>query len=326
MNCLDLVKFKDYCSPTEQGPFVSDYVDVSTRFFAHLADDSEQTGRAYALELINAAKEQVWTDIQMSMADGYSVRDIVYHWVNTCRFTETYANFGITLTNFYRSQSSKIVIPQIKYKPELAGEFILVVDDGVEQKEYTINGQAKMEGIAVLNYETKSKQVKIYAKDSNLKFSMLTCQSGGCGSCAAKRGVHMQLQGWNRSAVSSQPSGFIPTAYVACDLDEVLCVVIARHKALFAKAMAYQVGIMAYTRLLISPRLNDTTLNIDQEAVKLYLNTLIGKYKELVFGSAQAYGNNAVAGIIKVMQETYKVLGDQCVICNSQINTATAVF
>lgn len=326
MACLDLIKFKDYCDANATGPFISDYVDVSTVFLSHLANDSEQTGKEYAGNLIAAAQEQVWSDILLSASNGYSINSAVYYFNNTCRFTETYTNWGIALTNYYRSGSSKIVINSLNFKADFDGPFNIVIDDGIELKVFPATAVLRQEVVLPIDYSTNQKTVRVYAEDSSLKFSMLTCSSGGCGSCAAKRGVYLQQQGWNRTSLNSQPVGFMPSAYVVCDMDAVICAVISRHKALFSKALAYQVGIMAYMRLLISPRLNDTTLNIDAAAVKMYLNTLEAKYKELIWGSVPANGNAATTGIIKIMQDSYRSMGDACVVCSSQINTATATF
>jgi hypothetical protein len=327
MNCLnDLIKFKDYCDANQAGPFVSDFVDVSTVFLAHLANDSEQSGKEYANSLIQGAREQVYADILLSASNGYSINSVVYHYNNTCRFSETYTNWGIALTNYFRSSNSKIHLSEIRFKADFTGQFNIVVDDGVTQTVFSADAIQRQEVVLPVEYSTINKQIKIYAQDSALKFAMLSCSSGGCGSCAAKRGVYIQQQGYNRSSLNTQPSGFIPSAYIACDMDSVMCNVINRHRALFSKALAYKVGIMAYMRFLITPRLNDTTLNIDRDAVQLYLNTLEAKYKELMWGSVPAYGNASTTGIIKIMQDSYRSLNDQCVVCSSQINTATAVF
>jgi hypothetical protein len=326
LSCLDLIKFKSLCKAGETGLFVEQFVDINTVMLAHLADESELTGKKYGAELIQAAIAELSADIMLANSNGYSINNIVYQYNNTCRFTETLSNFGITLTSYFRSTSGKLYVPSVQFKPELSGEFILIVDDGYELKEFQVTGTAGEINTAMIEYSTTAKQVKIYAKDATLKFNMLSCQSGGCGSCAAKRGVQLQLQGYNRSGVTQQASGFIPTAYIACDMDAVICNVITRYKDLFAKALAYKVGIMAYMRLLISPRLNDTTLNINEDNAKLYLNTLESKYRELIFGSAQAYGNAATTGIIKIIQQSWKTTNDGCVTCNSTITKSTAVF
>jgi hypothetical protein len=326
MNCLDIVKFKDYCNPNYTGSYVSNFVDVSNIMLAHLASDAEQTGAAYSNQLLEAAKEQVWSDILRSASDGYSINSIVYNYVNHCKFTEVYSNWGSNLTNYFRSTNSQITVTTVTFKPELDGDFNLVLDDGKEKKIYPVTGISKTETTVEVSYTSSAKSVRIYCEDASKKFAMLTCQNGGCGSCAAKRGIHLQLNGYNRSGATTQATGFIPAAYISCNMESVICSVVNKYQSLFAKALGYQIGIMAYMRLLISPRMNDTTLNINEENAKLYLNTLEAKYKELMFGSVPAYGNAATVGIIKIMQQSFRTMNDSCVICGSQINTATAVF
>jgi hypothetical protein len=327
MNCLELIKLKDYCDDSYTGPFVSDYVDVSNIMLAHLASDAEQTGQQYGLNLIKAAQEQVWADALLSASDGYQFQNIVYHYNNTCKFTDTYTTWGTQLNNFYKSANSTINISSVTYKANFTGPFTMVFDDGSGTLvKHLANATAGVEVATPVTFSTKQRMVRIYAEDASLPFAMLSCQQGGCGSCASKRGIYISAQGWNRTSVTSQPSGFSVQAHIACDSEAIMCAVISKYASLFAKALAYKVGIMAYTRLLISPRLNDTTLNIDSQAASTYLNTLEAKYRELMFGSAQAYGNAATTGIIQVMRQSYKGLNDMCVVCNSQINTATAIF
>lgn len=327
LSCLDLLKIKDYCSPGETGPFVGDFVDVNNVLFAHLADPDEQTGKTYALELLERSKSDVWADIMLSLSEGYSVKGVVYHYANTCRFTDSYVNgWGMSMTNFYKSQNSNLKISQINYKGQFDGPFNIVIDDGVTQTIVPATSVNGVEGSVAVDYTTTQKTVRIYAQDNTLKFSLQSCNTGGCGSCASKRGIFISTTGWNGSAITSQPAGFIPSAYITCNLDAVMCNVINNYKPLIAKALAYKVGIDTYNRLLISPRMNDSTLNIDGDAARAYLNTLVAKYREVMFGSAQAYGNAATAGIISVIRQSFRTMSDPCLECRAQIGTITATL
>jgi hypothetical protein len=327
MNCLNgIVGIKDYCNPAPGGTYVSEYVDVSNILFSHLASDDELTGKQYAEELIKGAEEQVWADANLAMSEGYSIVGIAYHYNNTCRFIDTYTNQGIMLTSFFRSANSLLNVSSVRTKSEVAGPFVLVIDDGLTLKEFNIVGTEKQEVVTNIEYSTNQRFIRIYPKDENVKLALLSCPASGCGSCASKRGIFIQQTGWNRVASSSQASGIIANAFISCDLSGVICNVIAQHKSLFQKAIAYKVGEMAYNRLLLSPRMNDSTLNIDHDAARVYLNTLVGKYRELVFGSAQAYGNAATKGIVQLMRMSMKNMNDACVICDAQIKSSTAIF
>lgn len=328
MDCLNnLLTIREYCDAGATGPFLSDFVEVSSTMLAHLATEDELTGKAYGDQLIASAIAQVNGDVQLSASDGYAIKDTVYTYNNQCTYTNNSSNWGIILNNFHRSLYSRMFIPSIRFKATFDGEFNIVLHDGQTATVFPAVAVAGQEVSVEVNYSTKAPNVRIFAEDVTKTFSLLQCPATACSSCSAnKQGIFLQMQGWNRVGPSSQPCGFIPTAYLACSADEVLCNGVSRNKALFAKAIALKAGALAYTRLLLSTRLNDTTLNIDLDAARTYLNTLEGKYRELMFGSAQAYGNAATNGIIYIIRQGLKSSNDTCITCNSQVYTSTATF
>jgi hypothetical protein len=326
MECLNnLLKIRDYCEPSAVGPFIGDFVDVSTVLLSNLANAEELTGEQYGNMLISSATEQVKSDILLSATEGYSVRNEVYHLINDKKFSGTYNNWGISLSNYFRSSHSSIYITALKFKASFTGEFTIVFDDLAGQTELPAEAIAGQEVTIQCDYVTKSKTVRIYAKESNATFAVLTGASG-CGSCSAKKGVFLGMQGFNRLTNHPQSTGFIPTAHIACNMDDVMCIALLRNKSLFSKAIAYKAGALAYSRLMLTTRLNDSTLNINMDVAQSYLNTLEAKYRELMFGSAQAYGNASTNGIISVLRQSLRSMNDQCVVCSSQISSSTAVF
>ena len=326
MECLNnLLKIRDYCEPNAVGPFIGDFVDVSTVLLSNLANAEELTGEQYGNMLISSAIEQVKSDILLSASEGYSVRNEIYHLINTHKFSGTYNNWGISLSNYFRSGYSSIYVTELKFKASFTGEFTIVFDDLAGQVELLAEAIAGQEVTIPCDYVTKSKTVRIYAKESNATFAVLTGTSS-CGSCSAKKGVYLGMQGFNRLTNHPQSTGFIPTAHIACNMDDIMCIALLRNKALFSKAIAYKAGALAYSRLLLTTRLNDSTLNINMDVANSYLNTLEAKYRELMFGSAQAYGNASTNGIISVLRQSLRAMNDQCVVCSSQISSSTAVF
>ncbi len=328
MDCLNnLVSIREFCDAGATGPFLSDFVEVSTTMLAQLANEEDLTGKAYGDRLIASAIEQVKADVQLSAMDGYAVKDTVYTYSNACTFTNNHSNWGVILNNFHRSAYSTMFIPTIRFKANFTGEFNLVLHDGKVATVFIAEAVAGQEVSIEVAYSTKMPNVKIYAEDATKTFALLQCPTTTCSSCSAnKQGIYIQSQGWNRVTPSNQPCGFIPTAYLACSADEVLCNGVNRNRPLFAKAIALKAGALAYTRLLLSTRMNDTTLNIDLDAARTYLNTLEGKYRELMFGSAQAYGNASTNGIIYVIRQGLKSGNDTCIACNAQVYTSTATF
>lgn len=329
MNCLnDLIKIKEYCADTYKGPKVSDYVDVPLILLAHLANDAESSGAKYGKNLIKSAAEELEADIMLSATDGYSVRDIVYTYNNICTFTNTKASgLGSNIVSNYRSKFAEIVVTGINFKPAFDGDFTIVIDDGINL--YEVEAVAVKDTLCniAFNYISSALQIKIYAKDTSLEFYALNCNGNvTCGSCAAKKGILAVLYGYAPSGTTNSPVGFNPLFYIQCNMDSILCTIINKYQPLFAKALAYKVGIAVYTRLLLSPRLNDSTINIDKDAVTLYLSTLEGKYREIIHGSSQAYGKSASKGILDIIRNSFKLLNDPCITCSSAMFSSTAMF
>lgn len=328
MICLDeLLNIRNYCEPNKEGLYLDNFVDVPLSLLAQLANDSEQTGKKYGKNLIAGAVQELQADISLSVSDGYSIKDVVYQYNSNCQFTNTYASgFGISLTNFYKSNFAELVVPNIAYKPNFNGDFTLVITDGTVTKTYVATAQQGVVNNLSVDFKTKEKNVKIYAQDASLEFSVLNCTSTSCGSCAAKRGTYITVTGYNGSTNISTAAGFIPNVYIQCNMENIICAIVNKYKQLFAKALAYKVAELVYTRLLISPRMNDSTLNIDQDNVKLYLNTITAKYRELIHGSKAAYSQAPAKGIIDIMRASYKTLNDPCISCASSVFSSTALF
>lgn len=326
MECLNnLLKIRDYCEPSDIGPFIGDFVDVSTLLLSNLANAEELTGKQYGDMLINSAIEQVKSDILLSASEGYSVKNEVYHLISQHKFSGTYNNWGVSLSNYFRSGYSSIYITDLKFKASFTGEFTIVFDDLAGQVELPAEAVAGQEITIPVTYSTKSKTVRIYAKESNATFAILTGTTS-CGSCFAKKGVYLGMQGFNRLTNHPQSTGFIASAHISCNMDDIMCIAIMRSKSLFSKAIAYKAGALAYNRLLLTTRLNDSTLNINENVAIAYLNTLEAKYRELMFGSAQSYGNASTNGIISVIRQSFRTMNDQCIVCSSQMSSSTATF
>lgn len=327
MNCLTgIINIKSYCAPSAPAPFVEEYIDLNKTMLDHLADESELTGSVYAAELISAAQSHVETDLALVTGEVATINSAVVAYINTCKFGTQYTNAGSVLVNYMRTSYAVIRVRAITFKANFDGAFQITIDDSsgtlVTVDAVAENGK---EITVACDYTTTKQNVKFYCADNTKSFALTSC-GATCGSCAAKRGNYLQIGGWNGASMVNVPVGFIPNAYVSCNVDQIYCMVVDRYKAIFAKAIAYKVGEMAYNRLLISPRINDTTLNVDRDAAVAYLNTLVGKYRELMHGTATAYGNAATIGIKQLVSQTLKTLSDKCVSCGSQVTTATATF
>jgi hypothetical protein len=330
MECLkNLVKIKGACEVDQVGPFVQDWVNLPSSILAHIASVDELSGAIVGESILDSAINQVQSDISSGFANGNSIKSgNVFSLVHDSTYTNSYIpNAGSYISNFYRSAFSKITINSITFKAQFDGPFVLILEDGLENKEFDMVAQSNVQLVVPIEYSTKSKYVKIYAKDTTKNFALMT-KNNACGSCTDRK-FYMEFKGLQNGVITTTPIGFVPYAFIECDSDFIQCNAIsnAMVKPLVGKAIAIKTGIIAYTRLLLSPRLNDSTVNINQEAVGQYLSDLENKYRETIFGSVQAYGHAQTKGVVDLISATLKGLSnDACIDCSARIYTSAVAF
>lgn len=330
-NCLsNLLKFRDFCDTNYTGKYVNDFVDVNSTILANLANENELTGKQFGENLIQSGFENALSDLLSSNGDlvfSSAVEKLNYDG----RFvgSQSANNSGVILRNVTTSELSNIQIDGARLKPLFDGNFTIVIDNGTEQEEFEFVGQNGVETNFQFEYKTKAKVVKIFIKETNLNFAQATMNKTTCGSCSGKK-FNIVAQTIIGLQPKSEPSIIIPSAFLICDPTDLICVLIKNplFKQVFLKAVALQVGVALYDRLSLSNRLNDTTLNINSEAVSLYHNTLVGKYQETMFGLNFASGvqRSNVRPLVHLMKSSITNLKDICVNCNANLSTATAVW
>lgn len=329
--CINnLLKFRDFCDTNYTGKYVNDFVDVNSTILANLANENELTGKQFGENLIKSGFENALSDLLSSNGDlifSAAVEKLNYDG----RFvgSQSANNSGVILRNITNSELSVIQIDGARLKPLFDGNFTIVIDDGIEAKEFEFVGQNGIEANFQFEYKTKAKVVKIFIKQTALNFAQATMNKTTCGSCTGKK-FNIIAQTIVNQQPKSEPSIIIPSAHLICDPTDLICVLIKNplFKQVFLKSVALQVGVTLYDRLSLSNRLNDTTLNINSEAVSLYHNTLVAKYQETMFGlnyaSGQARSN--VRPLVQLMGLNIKGMKDICVNCNANLSTATAIF
>ena len=139
-DCLkDLIKFRDFCDTNYTGKFVNDFVDINSTILANLANENELTGKQFGENLINSAFENVLSDLFSSNGDlvfSHAVEKLNYDG----RFvgSQSVNNAGVILRNITNSELAVIQIDGVRLKPLFDGNFTVVVDDGVEIKEFLL--------------------------------------------------------------------------------------------------------------------------------------------------------------------------------------------
>lgn len=318
MNCLDIIDFKP-CDGSG-GITIESYVEVNPIIFAHLANEQEKTGATYESKVLSVSKQKIWADISTAEAD------IAFNQVaESPKFIPNWnyvdAKGGVRILNSQPSPQTRIVITQIHYLPRDVQDFNITIDDGQgSPNTFPISGAVLNQvGILELEYKSSSKQVKIYSNDGY--FGVLTNGDQTCYTCNGGINGNISIHGLDQYQQNGNVMvGFYPVAYLTCDTENVICQSLknAVIKARVQEAISYQVGLKVYERFLLSSRMNDTTTNIDKEAVETYKDILQAKYNEIVHGSKK------IKGLIELITTDLN-RGDFCIRCNAVHSTAWGV-
>lgn len=330
MECLEnIIKFKSFCDNTYKGRFVEDFVQVNTILLSHLANDYELSGEQYGNSIIDASIQSVLSDIYTSYGNTV-LENTVENLVFTGNFnTLNMAGGGFSLRDASGSTMTKIVIKSLRIKPIFDGDFTVLIDDGKEVKSFVFEAHNNIENTYTVDYETSSKLVNVSVSNQTQLFSQVTATQKTCGSCSGKR-YNIVLQPRKNGLPSNIYSTFIPESYLSCDSSIFICKLLQSPiiKQALIKAIAIQCGISVYERLLLSPRLNDSTQNINKDAAAEYMDTLIGKYQEFVFGANFSTGISKANNIplTELIKRNIKSFKDICITCNSKFQTSTVIF
>jgi len=332
MDCIkDIIKFRTFCETANNTNqlFVEDFVQVNQNLLANLANENELTGANYGANLINSALQNVVTDVLTASGNLVLEHKVIYSEFKGTFTNDQIANGGLQIRNVKHNELTRVKITALKIKPFFDGEFTMVIDDGTK-KEFNLIGENGIENKYDIDYETGKSVVKIYPKDETLLFAKITAQKTTCSSCSGKVYDLVNTPILNGIATNVY-STVIAESYLYCSGENVICLALKNPqiKQLFVKALAFHVGIMFYERLKLSTRFNDTTLNINADAVDEYLNTLIGKYRELVFGINFASGvrNSNVIPLSELISRNLRNNhGNICINCNATFSRSTAIF
>ena len=322
--CLDnLIKFKCFSETIDKNTiYVENFIDVNSTELSHLADEFTLTGKKLGEQIIKTAVESVNVDILM-LNNSVRVNSNVERVKNKFGFDNGFesGNKGIRILNVTNSKYSKIKINSLIFKPNFAGKFDILIDDG--RNPTTIEADAVTGVICTVNlqYETSMSSVKIKAVDETLLFSKMIKTDKTCGTCSGHK-YNIIEQGFNGAMVVPVNYNFISEAYLICDTSDLVCTAIENKnvKLAIAKLTAIKVGIDYYTKMITSKRLNDTTTHILPQDLQLFINRLTDEYKKLLYGDGKT-----TYGIGKILTDYLKSSNDFCVKCNAMnyINKAT---
>lgn len=328
-NCFaDVLSIKDICECVNctENFYLHDFVPViKSIWFDDLASEDYQTGYNLARVLLNNAANTVYADITRAIPQSVNINNSIWSHCNDCTFTEIYQQRGgITITNNIASSITKMSLGVVQIKTNYTGTTdILVIDKNTSDILHTVPitlTAGAITQINLSNLELNTNAVTLRLSNGSIGVSTLLCkQSGGCGSCGKKsnKPAWVNYLGELNGVASSTQYGFIPCVTVVCNQEDLVCAVVKNRKSIVARAMAYQVGIELFSLLLMNNNNRGEALNVNKEVAESNINTLMGKYEELIFGSKASNGHNGTNGLVQLLEMQKMLLGreDNCVIC-----------
>lgn len=318
MDCLDIIDFKP-CTGSG-GLTIESYVEVNPIIFAHLANEQEKSGANYSDKVLEVSKQKLWADI--STAESNITFNAI---AEAPRFIPNWSYInamgGVRIINAQPSPQTRTVISQIHYLPRDVQDFTIIVDDGTgSPQSFPVTGATLNQvGYIDIDYKSASKIIKVYSLDGH--FGILTNGDPTCYTCGGGVSGNISIHGINDQLQNSDVMvGFYPVCHLICDTENVVCQSLKNSviKSRVQEAISYQVGLKVYERFLMSSRMNDTTTNIDKEAVTDYKDILQAKYNEIVHGSKK------IKGLIELITNELN-RGDFCIKCNAVHSTAWSV-
>lgn len=325
VSCLEsLIGVRTDCSISENYPFwIEDTPGVDIKELANVAKGTDGTGKDFAKKLINSAAREMMGDIELLLNNGFKLNPIVNDICSSCTLSPSYlANTGITVKILSKSPYSVLRIKKLLVLINATGEKTIVINDGVEAKNYTINASAGVLLPVNLNYSTTEKSVKIYFSDNTIGLGSVTCataSSCGCGSKSSNAGSNdIVITGLLNGSENSNQYGFIPCVSLDCSYDAVVCGMIKSTPNIFGLALSFKVADKYFAHNLASNRNNEAVSYNEEDKTQREKN-----YGMLYW--AKMKGTASTNGIKHIMNDFLRMKrNDKCVICDSKISTAYA--
>lgn len=290
---------------------------------ADLAGTNNSSGEDYANELINSSARIMLADVQSAAVTGFSLVDALPQVCGACEFKPIYqAGGGVRVRSVISSPFAEIVISKVEVLADSTGAQIMVIDDGITQKEFpfiALGGTTFAP--LIINYRTAQKTVKIYLRDTSVMLGMVYCETkGGCG-CGGARAAQPDIiySGISFGLDNATQYGFRVCATVSCNYDIATCQLINSAPRLFGLTLLYKIGAKFYGEAPLSLRNNRTASfnDVIQENWQQYFDRL---YRERLAGSAKVDG---IAQILSAFLSNHKK--DRCIKCNNPLSTGYAI-
>lgn len=323
----NLIEFNDFCTDNNI-PKVENYIEISNKILSNLANEDEITGQKLGQKLIKSATEQVIADLSNANTNVIFNNISENLHFNGNFNAKTFLNGGCIIRKTKASILSKIVIKTAKIKPLFDGAFALNITDGTITQTFNFVAVNGIEMNIDLPFETFNNFVQI-TNNENKPFAQIDATQKTCSSCSGKS-YKMNIQPVQNNQISNIFNTIIPVGYLECSTENYICFIMQNTnlKRQIVFLIANKIGILAYERLLLSTRFNDSTLNINKDATEIYLSKLEATYNEYMFGLNFANGQKKSNVMPLTLQISNFLKGqkDDCITCNAPFIHSTPVF
>jgi hypothetical protein len=325
VTCLQsLVGVKEDCANSDcYNYYISDIEGVDLKALASIAGPQNVSGVQMAKDIINISAREMLGDIDMLIANGFSLKETFGDLCSTCTFLTIYqAGGGVKVQNVITSLYSVLRIQSIEALTNFTGAAVLILNDGVEAKTYDVELVAGVISPITLNYSTQQKFVKIYFQDTSIGMAQISCPTiGGCG-CGGTRNRDatstIKYTGLVNQADTSTQYGFKVCASVGCSSDLLVCALIQQVPNVFGLTLLYKVGQKYFADARLSTR-NNRVAGQDSEQKETMSDYYAALYNRRLNGSKDT------KGVRLIINNYLRQRNDKCVVCDglSKVGWAT---
>lgn len=322
-NCISrLLGVKGFCENDKDVLFwLNDIPGIKADTLSQLAYGEAPTGKMFGQDLIDRASRMLTSDIEGIYGSGYKINVDVGSSCSTCDFTTSTfsgSKSGIMIENNSGSDYSKLVVDSLKVKIYSTGTFTIVLDDGETTKEIAMSFVSGQEVILKnVNFETTSKKINVYFKETGVSLSILKCSSsGGCGCSGSLSKKDVIFRGINNLNLSSDLFGFVPCVNISCDSNLLICGLTNAIPRLISITALYKAAELYFSENVLSVR-NNRVAGIQIEE-KISESEYYGKQ---YFNKLQ--GKNTM-GIKDSVFQLLKNKSDRCISCDNIVRTGWA--
>jgi hypothetical protein len=318
--CLNsLVGVKAECGNENCFPYyIEDVEGIDLETLASIAPSNALSGNQFGKDIIAAAAREMKGDMQMMIANGFSLTPTFGEVSSTCDFSSVIfqPGGGVKVLNSISSGYGVLHIPYLEIAANYTGDAVLVLDDGKAPKTFNVSLTAGEIIPCTLAYSTTQKIVKVSLSNSGIALSQINCNvvsSCGCGGSQNKESVmSVRYSGLLNGMDGDIQYGFKVTAFVSCSQEILTCELTRTVPDMLGMALLYKVGQKVYSETALSTRMNRVAGQDSEEDVTMrdYYEKL---YRERMYGTTKVRGiRDTIANYLATKSK------DKCMQCNSK--------